>query len=43
MADQTLWNPEGLAMDILGKIRDMYIHMNFVILDMGHNEEVPSS
>ena len=41
MADQTLQNPEGLAMDILVKIRDTYIPTDFVVLDMGHNEEVP--
>jgi len=41
MADQTLQNPEGLAMDILVKIRDTYIPTDFVILDMGHNREVP--
>jgi hypothetical protein len=28
-------------MDILVKIRDTYIPTDFVILDMGHNEEVP--
>ena len=41
MADQTLQNPEGLAMDILVKIRDTHIPTDFVVLDMGHNEEVP--
>ena len=41
MVDQTLQNPEGLAMDILVKIRDTYIPTDFVVLDMGHNEEVP--
>ena len=28
-------------MDILVKIWDMYIPTDFVVLDMGHNEEVP--
>jgi len=28
-------------MDILLTIRDMYIPTDFIILDMGHNEEVP--
>ena len=41
MVDQTLRNLEGLAMDILVKIQDTYIPMDFVVPDMGHNEEVP--
>ena len=28
-------------MDILVKIRDTYIPTDFIVLDMGHNEEVP--
>jgi hypothetical protein len=41
MADQSLRNPEGLATDILVKIRDIYIPTYFIILDMGHNEKTP--
>ena len=41
MADQSSRKPEGLAKDILVKIRDTYIPTYFVILDMGHNREVP--
>jgi len=41
MANQSTWNPEGLAKDILIKIQNSYIPMDFVVLDMGHNEEVP--
>ena len=41
MADQTSRHPEGLAQDILVRIRDTYIPTDFVILDMGRNEEVP--
>ena len=40
MADQSSQNSKGLAKDILVKIRDTYISTDFVILDMGHNEEV---
>jgi hypothetical protein len=40
MAYQSLWKPKGVAKDILVKIRDTYIHMDFVILDMGHNKKV---
>ena len=43
MEDQSSQKPEGLAKDILVKIWDTYIPMDFVVLDMGHNEEVPSS
>ena len=41
MADQSTWNPEGLAKDIFIKIQNSYIPTDFVVLDMGHNEEVP--
>ena len=41
MADQTSRRPEGLTKDILVRIRDTYIPMDFVVLDMGHREEVP--
>ena len=41
MADQSSRKLKGLAKDILIKIRDTYIPTDFVILDMGHNEEVP--
>jgi hypothetical protein len=41
MADQTLQHLEGLAKDILVRIRDTYIPTGFDVLDMGHNEEVP--
>ena len=33
--------PEGLAGGILVKIRDDYVPADFVILDMGADEEVP--
>ena len=41
MVDQSTRNPEGKAKDILVKIQNSYIPTDFVILDMGHNEEVP--
>ena len=41
MADQSSRKPEGLAKDILVKIRDTCIPTDFVVLDMGHNREVP--
>jgi hypothetical protein len=41
MTNQSLRNPEGLATDIMVKIRDTYIPIYFIILDMGHNEKTP--
>jgi hypothetical protein len=36
MVDQSLRKPEGVAKNVLVKIRDAYIPTDFVILDMGH-------
>jgi hypothetical protein len=41
MAYQSLWKPEGVAKDILVKIRDAYIPTDFIILNMGHKQRVP--
>jgi hypothetical protein len=41
MVDQSLQTPEEVAKNILVKIRDTYIPMDFVVLDMGHNKKVP--
>jgi hypothetical protein len=41
MVDQSLRKPKGVAKDILVMIRDAYIPMDFVILDMSHNKQVP--
>ena len=41
MADQTSRHLEGLAKHILVRIQDTYIPTDFVVLDMGRNEEVP--
>jgi hypothetical protein len=41
MAYQSLRKPEGVAKDVLVKIRDAYIPTDFVILDMGHKQRVP--
>ena len=41
MADQTSQHLEGLANNILVIIQDTYIPTDFIVLDMGHNEEVP--
>jgi hypothetical protein len=43
MADQSSRKPERVAKDILVRIRNTYISMDFVVLDMGQREEVPSS
>ena len=41
MANQTIWFPEGLARDILIKVQDNYVPIDFIILDMGADIEVP--
>jgi hypothetical protein len=41
MADQSSQKLVGVAKDILVRIRDTYIPMDFVILDMGLDKEVP--
>jgi hypothetical protein len=41
MADQSSQKLVGVAKDILVRIRDTYIPMDFIILDMGHDKEVP--
>ena len=41
MVDQTILFLEGLVGCILVKIQDDYVHANFVILDMGADEEAP--
>ena len=41
MADQTVLFLEGLARDILIKIKNTYIVVDFIMLDMGSNTDVP--
>jgi len=41
MADQSFRFPEGLARDILIKIKNTYVVVNFIVLDMGSNTDVP--
>jgi len=41
MVEQTIQFPEGLAGGILVKIQDDYVPADFMILDLGANEEVP--
>ena len=41
MADHTIRFPDGIAKDILVKIQDDYIQADFIILDMGPDEEIP--
>jgi len=40
MADQTSRCPEGMAKDIVVRIQDKYVPVDFVILDMGQPEEI---
>jgi hypothetical protein len=39
MADQSIQFLEGIAKDIMVRIQDHYVHADFVILDMGEEEE----
>ena len=39
MADQTIQFPEGIAKDIMVKIQDYYVPTDFMILDIGEEEE----
>ena len=39
MADQTIWFLEGIAKDIKVKIQDYYVPADFMILDIGEEEE----
>ena len=41
MADHTIRFSDGIAKDILVKIQDDYIQADFIILDMGPDEEIP--
>ena len=41
MVDQTIWFLDKIAKDILVKIQDDYAPADFMILDMGINEEIP--
>jgi len=41
MADKTIWFLEGLARDILIKIKNTYVVVDFVVSDMGSNTDVP--
>ena len=41
MADQSIRFPEGLARDILVRVQDDYVPVDFIILDMGASNEVP--
>jgi hypothetical protein len=41
MVDQSSQRPVGVAKDILVRIQHQYIPIDFAILDMGQNKEVP--
>ena len=41
MADQTFWISEGIAKDIMVKIRDHYTPTDFMALNMGEEEHDP--
>jgi hypothetical protein len=41
MVDQTIQFLDGIAKDIFMKIQDDYVPADFMILDMGMDEEIP--
>jgi hypothetical protein len=41
MADQSVRFPTGIAKDVIVQIQDRYVHADFVVLDMGMEEETP--
>jgi hypothetical protein len=40
LADQTFRFPEGIVKDIMVNIRDHYVPIDFMILDMGDEDDV---
>jgi hypothetical protein len=41
MVDQSLRWPEGIAKDVLVKIQDYYVPVDFLVLDMPGDEDTP--
>ena len=39
MADQSIWFPEGIAKDVMVRIHDHYAPADFIVLDMGEEED----
>ena len=40
LADQTIRFPKGLARDILVKVQNDYVPVDFIVLDMGASDDV---
>ena len=43
MADQSVWFLEGIAKDVIVQIQDRYVPADFMVLDIGIEEETPIS
>jgi hypothetical protein len=41
MADQSIRFPEGIAKDVMVKIHDHYASVDFMVLDMGEDDDTP--
>jgi hypothetical protein len=41
LADQSIWFLEGIAKDIMPRIQDHYAPVDFMVLNMGEEEDVP--
>jgi hypothetical protein len=39
MVDQSIRFPEGIARDVMVKIQDHYVPANFMVLDMGEEDD----
>ena len=39
MAEQSIGFPEGIAKDVMVRIHDHYVPANFMVLDMGEEED----
>jgi hypothetical protein len=40
MADQSFQRPEGVVKDVMVKIRDHYVPTDFMVLDIGEEDDV---
>ena len=41
MADQSIRFPKGIARDVMVRIQDHYAPANFMVLDMGEEDDTP--
>ena len=39
LADSSVWHPEGIAEDVPERVRDCFVPVDFVVLDMDNQKE----